>query len=126
MPGPAPLLEGAGHLLGGQCVLAELLQAAAIQIQAEAPQLPQQLPVGQVLGVRPQRPAAALDHPAGHLAGARFLSVDPVNSDPGQLHTFLATSSAGPASRHDLVPPEELTLSSGAQPARLRRGRDIT
>jgi hypothetical protein len=59
VPGFASVLEWASHLLGGQRVLAELLKAAAIQIEAEAAQLPQRLLVGQVLSVLPA-PARAV------------------------------------------------------------------
>jgi hypothetical protein len=57
-------ISGPSHLLSQQRALAQLLQPAAVQADAEAAQLLQEFLVAEVLSTRAQRPAAAFYQPA--------------------------------------------------------------
>jgi hypothetical protein len=74
--------ERTSHLFSGQRALAQPFQAAAVQIQAEAAQLGQELVVTQVSSTKAQRPVAAFNQAADLLVGEHLLLADPVQRDP--------------------------------------------
>jgi len=86
-----------GHLFGGQRARAETLNPVTVDVQADTPQLRQQLIVAEGVGRGAQRPAGVLELATDILLGVRLFLADPVDGDPRNLHAFLRDVQCDPA-----------------------------